>query len=447
MPSITCGKALEEATLEAGFCAQEIPISINKPRSIVSVGNDEFLVFERTSSSVLRVYDSNADGLPDAVVNVGASGGNHGMAYHDGYLYISNDSTVWRWRYEIGSNMVSSDEETVVVNINKDGQGGAPQGHTTRTLAFDDQGRLYISVGSGGNVDANSYRARIRRLFLSNATLPLDFQQGEVFADGLRNEVGLAFDRHGVLWGVENGPDNLKRSDLGGDIHYNNPGEELNRFPESLVASNWGYPQCWTEYDLDDGEGRGTVWLWPSFQNEGWTDAKCRADSIPPELSMQAHSAPLGIAFYNYTEDRPDGCNGAFPESMDGYAFIAFHGSWNRDVPTGYKVVYVPMSSEGRVNATDPSDLLLRASPNAPWSSGYRPVDVDFDACGRLLVTSDGSGDDGRGSSVVRIAYGSDACCGGASRGINMTSAGMPTVPGPGNLFWIVTLTTLIFRR
>jgi glucose/arabinose dehydrogenase len=58
---------------------------------------------------------------------------------------------------------------------------------------------------------------------LAEGILPLDFQTGEVFADGLRNEVGLAFDRHGVLWGVENGADKLKREDLGGDIHNENP--------------------------------------------------------------------------------------------------------------------------------------------------------------------------------------------------------------------------------
>ena len=57
---------------------------------------------------------------------------------------------MWRWRYDLGESSVSSQKETVVVNIDKDGNGGAPQGHTTRTLEFDKQGRLYISVGSGG---------------------------------------------------------------------------------------------------------------------------------------------------------------------------------------------------------------------------------------------------------------------------------------------------------
>jgi glucose/arabinose dehydrogenase len=123
---------------------------------------------------------------------------------------------------------------------------------------------------------------------------------------------------------------------------------------------------------------------------------------------MQGHSAPLGVTFYHYTEDRPMECGGIipFPSDYDKYAFIAFHGSWNRDIPTGYKVVYVPFDLEGN-SIEEPIDLLAHAPPNAAWEDGFRPVDVDFDACGRLIVTSDGT--DGRGSKVIYIQYaGSD---------------------------------------
>ncbi len=66
------------------------------------------------------------------------------------------------------------------------------------------------------------YQARIRRFGLSADSLPLDFQEGKVFADCLRNKIGLAFDKHGVLWGVENGPDRLSQSDMGEDIFNDN---------------------------------------------------------------------------------------------------------------------------------------------------------------------------------------------------------------------------------
>ena len=90
---------------------------------------------------------------------------------------------------------------------------------------------------------------------------------------------------------------------------------------------------------------------------------------------------------------------------MDGYAFIAFHGSWNRDVPTGYKVVYIRMNSSG-LAIGDPIDLMAPMSLN--WTDGFRPVDVDFDQCGRLIVSSDGTKlDNGTfyGSKIVRISY------------------------------------------
>jgi hypothetical protein len=173
------------------------------------------------------------------------------------YLYSSSDTTVFHWPYQLGD--VGGGVEIVIINISADGMGEAPGGLTTRTLAFDTTGRIYASVESAGNVDSDFYRSRIRRCDLSS-TLPVDFDACEVFADGLCNEVGLAFDKHGVLWGVENGADQLERSDLGEDIHNDNPAEELNRFPEENAGLHWGYPYCWTEFKLPNttGLGRGT---------------------------------------------------------------------------------------------------------------------------------------------------------------------------------------------
>ena len=171
-------------------------------------------------------------------------------------------------------------------------------------------------------------------------------------------------------------------------------------------------PFCWTEYILPEGVGlgQGTVWAWPSFLSDGLvTDSECRADYVPPVVSMQAHSAPLGITFYQWkpSDELPIECGSnpgdtAFPEEMDGYAFIAFHGSWNRDIPTGYKVVYVEMDESGDAKS-EPIDLLWHQPPNAQWNDGFRPVDVAFDGCGRLIVTSDGTG--GNGSKLVRIEF------------------------------------------
>jgi glucose/arabinose dehydrogenase len=215
--------SLQNSVLEAGFVACLLPLDVSKPRSILATGTDSLLALERGRQSVVFLFDSDGDGIPDSKRDVAsASGLNHGLEIHNGYIYASSDATVYRWPYE-DDFVVNGDVEIAIENMNADGNGGAPQGHTTRTLIFDDQDYLYISVGSNDNVDPDSYRSRIRRFYLENSTMPLDFQLGEVFADGLRNEVGLAFDKHGDLWGVENGADNLFRSDLGGSITKDNP--------------------------------------------------------------------------------------------------------------------------------------------------------------------------------------------------------------------------------
>jgi len=185
--------------------------------------------------------------------------------------------------------------------------------------------------------------------------------------------------------------------------------EELNRFREEDVGKHWGYPFCWTEFNLPvpPGLGKGTVWAWPTFLDTV-DDATCRFNYVPPVISMQGHAAPLGITFYEWKpfEERPSNCpNASFPREMDGYAFIAFHGSSDRDVPTGYKVVYVAMDPDGNAIG-EPVNLLSHTPPKAQWDDGFRPVDVDFDACGRLLVSSDGTrANDFLGSKIIRMEY------------------------------------------
>uniref|UniRef100_A0A7S1FWQ0 Pyrroloquinoline quinone-dependent pyranose dehydrogenase beta-propeller domain-containing protein n=1 Tax=Corethron hystrix TaxID=216773 RepID=A0A7S1FWQ0_9STRA len=144
--------------------------------------------------------------------------------------------------------------------------------------------------------------------------------------------------------------------------------------------------------------------------NDGTHDDDwCRANTSPPALSMQGHSAPLGITFYNAKKDIDPSCTsdndnigGGFPASMDGDAFVAFHGSWNRNIPTGYKVVRIPMKN-GLPSVEEPLDFFCHGGNNAKWSSGLRPVDVKFDTCNRLLVSSDGT--NGRGDGVIIIGY------------------------------------------
>lgn len=241
---MTCNTTLAGAWVLPDICAYQLPVEIDQARSVLSVGVSDFLALERGSNSVVYSWDSDGDGVADRrKVLASAPSLNHGLAIEGNYLYASSSSHVYRWPLmnespSLNSNSTSyvfdatttvGESEVVIDNINADGNGGAPFGHTTRTLAFDEQGRIYVSVGSNNNIDPDSFRSRIRRFTITagddeeDIQFPLDFLEGEVFADGLRNEVGLAFDRHGDLWGVENSADRLFRSDIGGDIHADNP--------------------------------------------------------------------------------------------------------------------------------------------------------------------------------------------------------------------------------
>jgi glucose/arabinose dehydrogenase len=228
--------SLANGVILDGFCAYEIPIAVGRPRSVRSLGVSDMLVLERDSSSVVGLFDTDGDGIPDRRDIVAtASGLNHGLEIRDGYLYASSDSTVYRWVFDnvTFQQLPLSDEEIIVNNINEDGKGGAPLGHTTRTIEFDNEGeQLYISVGSYGNVDPDSFRSRIRRVNLTNPNMifPTNFQTLEVFADGLRNAVGLSFDIYGTLWAVDNGADRLAREDLGGAITEDNVSNKSQTF-------------------------------------------------------------------------------------------------------------------------------------------------------------------------------------------------------------------------
>jgi len=396
---------------QPNFCARIYSDGLIEPRGLHIGNNDEILLVERGNSRVVRLDNGAADAVPVASIE----GLNHGIELAGGYLYASTPTSVYRWPYQTGQmnagNAVNAQEVIMGMGGTASNELGAPGGHKTRTLAFDADGTwLYVSIGSVGNVDVDSFRSRIRRFDISawDGEKPLRYNDGEVFADGLRNEVGLAFDSHGDLWGVENGADRLVRDDIGGDIHNDNPSEELNRFKEEQAGETWGYPYCWSEYCLpiENGgsgmKGGNTLWAWPSFLNSGYTDEWCRENTNQSVMSMPAHSAPLGITFYKWKdisqeEYNQSGCKG-FPKSMDGYAFIAFHGSWNRSPPTGYKVVFVPFDGEGNPTAL-PIDLFRHMGDFAKWPGGVRPVDVQFDSCGSLLVTEDGIG------SVIKITY------------------------------------------
>jgi glucose/arabinose dehydrogenase len=266
------------------------------PRQMAFAPNGD--LFVENAGDIRALRDANKDGFistDERTWFVPAGFGlTHGVAFSpDGaFLYASSDRTIFRWAYTSGDRVASAPAQLVVHDM-------PPAGHHTRTLAFDAQGRMYVNVGSQGDVDQGtdltSVRAQVRRFTLPS-TLPTDgiaYTAGDVFASGLRNEVGLAFDSQGRMWGVENGSDGTY---MPPDIGSNNPAEKINRL-DAPGPRFYGYPECWTDYGTPSGSGRGTQW---AYLTNSKTDAWCRDTSNvqQPAAVMPGHWAPLGIAEY-----------------------------------------------------------------------------------------------------------------------------------------------------
>ncbi|MFW6086501.1 MAG: PQQ-dependent sugar dehydrogenase [Myxococcota bacterium] len=385
LPADRCGApagaSLDEARTLEDHCAWVFASDLAAPRGIISDDAGHVLVIERGEERVTALVDADGnrviqDGERHPIA--GAPGLNHGLAVHDGHLYASSDTTVYRWPYEPGSTEAAGEPQVVI-------RGMPSGGHSTRTLVADDEDHLYVNIGSQGNVDRDSSRARVMRYDLSEVPDGgLDWERGELFADGLRNEVALAFDSEGVLWGVQNGMDDLHRDDLGGDIHADNPAEDLNRL--DTPGRFYGYPYCWTEYDLPAGvgRGRGSQWAHPDFRDDGThDDAWCRDPDrvVPPDLAMQPHAAPLDLLFWR---------DGSLPQALVGDALVSLHGSWNRPVPAGYKVVRVAFDDDRPVRVDPLLEYGGEGDTGESWP--HRPVGLTVGPRGALLITSDASG-------------------------------------------------------
>ena len=358
-------------------------------------------------------------------------------------LIASSETTVYAWQYDVMNGpRVPLNVSTQIVLVRQMSTGF----HVTRTVRVGQStNSLYVSEGSGANAildagpsQSQPYRAMIKRYNL--LTVPAAgyvsySTDGVVWANGVRNVVGMHFDSYGVLWGVENGADQLDRDDLGGlAAHEQNPGEEVHKYV--VNGTFYGYPYCWSEYALNSSKaiGRGGQWYWPSarqpdptFFNPHQDDAWCRNpnNNYPPVGLMEAHAAPLGMMFYptamyagapaNVTF--PNGEPGtsvhrasqapkyAFPPSSTGdYLYVTQHGSTDPGVPYhGYRVVRFPTQDLGAANggvslAGEAEPFMIYLDPSAParpqsrqfnsdW--GVRPVDLAIGAQGELYVSND----------------------------------------------------------
>ncbi|HEX7786403.1 MAG TPA: PQQ-dependent sugar dehydrogenase [Methylomirabilota bacterium] len=292
---------------------------------------------------VLALPDKNADSRADpAVTVVHGLDQPHGLAFQDGALVVAETGRVLRFAYDPAS-MKATGRTVLVPDLPRGGR------HWTRTVAIGPDGHLYVSVGSSCNVCREKDRRRGAIVRYNR-----DGSAETLFASGLRNAVGLAFQPGaGALWATVN-----ERDWRGDDA----PSEYVTEVREGAF---YGWPDCMAVHGK----------LTPDTRFE----RRARCDGVTaPSFEIQAHSAPMGIAFYTGSQ---------FPAEYQGSAFVAYRGSWNRTVPTGYKVVVVRFRDGRPVGVEDFVTGWLEGA-----SSWGRPVGVIVGRDGALYVSDQGAG-------------------------------------------------------
>lgn len=268
----------------------------------------------------------------------------YGLAFHDGNLYVANQDSVVRFAYEEGQTEASG-EPTKVTDLPSE-----INHHWTKAMTISPDGQyLYVGIGSNSNITERGMDAEVDRAMVWQ----IDAETGahKPYATGLRNPTALAIQPgSGELWAVVNERDEL--------------GENL--VPDYLTSVKeggfYGWPYSYWGQNVDDR-------VRPQ-------DPDKVAAAITPDYALGSHVAALGVDF-------------SIPELGEQFAdgaFVGEHGSWNREDPSGYKVVFVPFSN-GRPSG-EPVDFVTGFRTDEGKTRG-RPVGVTVDPKGAVIVADD----------------------------------------------------------
>ena len=365
----------------AGFAVSLFASGLNEPRVVRVAPNGDVFVAESVAGRV-TVF-SAADGAAKAATSAIFADGLHrpfGVAFYPAgpdprYVYVAETDRVVRFPYRSGETKAAGPAEVVVPSL------PSGRGHWTRDLAFSADGKtLFVSVGSASNAADEMPDAPPEGLAAfaakhaqgaawgveENRADVLAFNPDgggmRVFATGLRNCSGLAVQpQTAALWCAVN-----ERDSLGDDL------------PPDYATSI----------------KPGAFYGWPWFYVGGHEDPRLKGRRVDlaasvtvPDVLIQAHSAPLGLTFYDSAQ---------FPAAYRGDAFVALHGSWNRAKRTGYKVVRLPFKDGASSGEYEDFLTGFVADDASVWG---RPVDVAVAHDGALLVSDD------TGGAVWRVAY------------------------------------------
>ena len=323
----------------AGATVSVIAGGLDKPRFMAFDDAGNLLVADAAAGTVSRYpYADGTLGERETLLTGLAQPASVALFSDAGgtFLYVGEQTQVSRFAYRPDGPV--GQQEVIVPNL-------PVGGHSTRTVAFGPDNRLYLAVGSSCNIctETDPIRATVSRANPDGSDL-------QIIATGLRNPVGLAFQPGtDTLWATVNERDN-----------------QGNEIPPDLVTivregANYGWPACL-----------------PPDATPQEAGADC-SRVTPPTVGIQAHSAPLGLAFLS---------GNGVPAGLSGDLVVAQHGSWNRQPPAAPKLLLITFKDGVPAGASD----LVTGWQNASGQRTGRPAGVVLAPDGSLIVSDDASG-------------------------------------------------------
>jgi hypothetical protein len=356
-----------------------------KGRLPVRAPNGDIFVTESSKGQIRVLRSSNGEAAETASVFATGLSRPYGMAFYPSganprYLYVANVDSVVRYAYRNGDLKASGEPEVVVSRL-----AGATGGHITRTLAFSQDDRtMLVSVGSATNYASNIGPKPPVPL----AQWEAEHGVGAAWGEETDRALVLAFDPEGRnrrTWatGLRNCVGMLVYPGTGDLMCSVNERDELgdNLPPDYVTRVKQGGYYGWPWYYIGGHEEPRLKGIRPDLKDK----------AIVPDVLLQGHSAPLGMVVYQ----APAGAKHAFPKEYEGDLFVALHGSWNRGIRTGYKVVRVFMKNGVPTGQYQDFMTGMVLSDRDVWG---RPAAVTVAADGALLVADDA------GDVVWRIA-------------------------------------------
>jgi len=343
-------------TAPPGFQVDLYADNLEAPRWTYVLPNGDVLAALSLDGRIVLLRDGNQDGRPETRADF-LTGQNRpfGMLLLGGYLYVGNTDAVLKFRYQTGQTQLTVSGEKI---LDLPGSGS----HWTRNLiANADGSKIYVSVGSRSNVDENGSDPQDSRRAAILEINP-DGSGMRVFASGLRNPVGMAWEPvTKMLWTAVNERDGL--------------GDGL--VPDYITSVRQGAFYGWPYSYYGTNEDPRKKGQRPDLV----------AKAVVPDYAVGAHTASLGLAFYTGTQ---------FPAKYRGGAFIGQHGSWNRSQFAGYKVAFLPFK-DGKPSG--PLEDFLTGFIVSVSEVYGRPVGVTIMPDGSLLLADD------EGGKLWRMSY------------------------------------------